>query len=1613
MELTEKLLVELQRRLKIGNRRGVHLNAIPANSRYKFDLNRLSHIDKNLPRNFIHSLLTELPLKFRISWKDNVPDLNSLFVEDQTQLVRITKNFENLINQTEVIESEKGINTFGFGFPILIRRDQVDNKLTVAPILIWSLRIKRTKEFNTWEIYRNEDDPIYLNEVLINHLQSDSGIEIEQIPSEMLDDGLISFDELIEICANLIKDINTTVSSDIKDTFKKKIENISSIGDKAHYEKLPLNSTNAFIEFGGLFSIFEVQKQNIINEYGNLLELQGLSIELDDLEGQFFQPISSVETDPSQQSILHSLAVTRNVLIQGPPGTGKSQTLTAILINALENHKKTIVVCEKRTALEVLHNALIEKGLSFHCILIRDIIKDRKTVVDSVRDRVDKSEYRHYRYNYSKESLDNIIKKAEGIINSINCKHKKLDEKLLLNKSWTDIVGNLLTELKELVDDCNLDVDKVHFNYSSQELNSFLELVQKGQSLYNDFNLNKTASFINPIKLIGDNPYLLEQNINDDFDFYCKEIESINILFELVKKEYSNLRDQELNSQILKLNQLKAEFENDFSLFENLIQHHRNDFFKFRNAELSVQTKKLNTIITKIESIFLVNQNNPDLFNEGKIQGFGYKVKSLFSKSKRQTIIIYKELQRLFTQIESTVLLSGDFENIDFAGSINSKMQILPSLNVKINEVKSKFTEKITNEFENLHLHTLLDNEDTQIFFKELDIILSNNSISDELSSLLTKIRDQNLAFIIDFYQKFQNIADFLKNSKDLNHQYKIIGSLTALKSSLSDINSKIESIQKNFDVQILYEFDDIDILTVSSCDLSLSNLQSLQEKSKELMEKINSDNWTVDKINISSFGTFLSDVERIIEFKKAYFSNEHDLFFTEFRWYQYYNGLTEQNKKIINELKGKTDWRKVFLINYLDSLLVSSATVDLPTNENEHFELENTLFGLEKEQLKYIREYWYSQQIDTTRDFEKRNITLSVENLYNKRSSNRYKRLSLRQIVQYDANLFTTFFPIILTSPDVCCNLFKGMQGYFDIVMFDEASQLRLEDNLPAILKGKQIIIAGDEHQMPPSNYFNKIFEGYIEDEEDLDEDDEIIVDKDNSLLSCESLLDFGEELNFDKKFLDFHYRSRHPFLIDFSNYAFYNQRLKPLPHSFDYVPIKYIQVNGTFSEYINEAEAEMVLSIIDNNIHQLPNGEYPTVGVATFNIAQRNLIMAKIEERRKFDKYMQFNEKIHDLGLDDPRSNKSFIKNLENIQGDEKDVIILSTTYGIRKDGKFTHRFGPLNFSKGYKLLNVIITRAKYKVYVCSSIPEPIFLNYKEYLTDQGSNNKRAVLYAYLSYCKAVSEGNNDLRLSVLTALSENTSKKTNINALRGEFESPFEEEVYERLLDFFDEGKLIPQLQFAGFRIDIVYDPQIFGVPKIAIECDGAKHHSSREAYLYDRHRQKILEDHGFVFHRIWSTNWWRNPKRETDRLVHFIKDTVTTKSKISAKHIPHISSAFTDDIQNIEKYISKISFIDIEKDVETIQSIEKTATKQTELFSNEVKLNSKVKVKYVNNGKDVYVQIVDSSFYTHEKSNGIQKINIRSPLAISLIGHSIGDIVKVGNLDNFVEILEISD
>ncbi|RLZ07138.1 hypothetical protein EAH69_11865 [Faecalibacter macacae] len=567
-------------------------------------------------------------------------------------------------------------------------------------------------------------------------------------------------------------------------------------------------------------------------------------------------------------------------------------------------------------------------------------------------------------------------------------------------------------------------------------------------------------------------------------------------------------------------------------------------------------------------------------------------------------------------------------------------------------------------------------------------------------------------------------------------------------------------------------------------------------------------------------------------------------------------------------------------------------------------------------------------------------------------------------------------------------------------------------------MMKGKQIIIAGDEHQMPPSSFFTKILDGQIDSEDDLEDDENIFIDDKNNfeaqILNAVSLLDFASLLKFENISLDFHYRSKHPDLIEFSNAAFYNNKLIALPPSHQYNAIQYDNMDGAFIDRINKAEAIKVLEILQNDIHPNKDGSYPSVGIATFNIEQRNYIKKLILEKQQDPKLVKFSNKINKL-----LENGMFVKNLENIQGDERDIIIISTTYGKDKDGRQSERYGLLNFQKGYKLLNVIVTRAKNKCFVVTSIPEDKILNFRQYLALEKSNNRKAVFMAYLAYAKAVSENNEELKNNVLEALKENTLNKVGPSTfLYAETESPFEDEVYQYLAEYFGVDNLYTQYKFGGFRIDIVYDFKVAGIPKIAIECDGAKYHSSDEAYLHDIHRQKILEGYGFVFHRIWSTDWWRNPEFEFNRLKDFIetyKDEIEKKRlKLEELDFQEEEILFEDnsdeilfDPNEIELNIPSIekNYIDdliVEEDEVSITTIIDTTPK--------VKINSLVTVKYALDEKIVTLKIVALPKDAITK-NDIIGIHYTTPIAQQLLEKQVGAVLNIPNTSNSVEILEI--
>ena len=252
--------------------------------------------------------------------------------------------------------------------------------------------------------------------------------------------------------------------------------------------------------------------------------------------------------------------------------------------------------------------------------------------------------------------------------------------------------------------------------------------------------------------------------------------------------------------------------------------------------------------------------------------------------------------------------------------------------------------------------------------------------------------------------------------------------------------------------------------------------------------------------------------------------------------------------------------------------------------NDDIHRKLCISSERIKEYQIKKIKIDWSLFQLKAIKNFSHRNFT--VKALYNLRGNGGLKRNSLRKIISTDFRLFSDFFPVILVNPVACSSIIPLKPHLFDFVVFDEASQLRIEDTFVSLIRGKYKIISGDLHQMPPSNYFSSSI--VVEDtSETEDEDDDISFSESNNITNLAdsgSLLGFGEDSGYKRTYLDYHYRSRHPHLINFSNSAFYGTRLIPMPPKSFIKPIRFLQVDGIYEDkkVVNPEEAKAVVEII-----------------------------------------------------------------------------------------------------------------------------------------------------------------------------------------------------------------------------------------------------------------------------------------------------------------------------------------------------------------------------------------------------------------------------------------------
>lgn len=454
-------------------------------------------------------------------------------------------------------------------------------------------------------------------------------------------------------------------------------------------------------------------------------------------------------------------------------------------------------------------------------------------------------------------------------------------------------------------------------------------------------------------------------------------------------------------------------------------------------------------------------------------------------------------------------------------------------------------------------------------------------------------------------------------------------------------------------------------------------------------------------------------------------------------------------------------------------------------------------------------------------------------------------RHIPIRQLVRRAGRALQGLKPCFMMSPLSVAQYLEPGQITFDLVVMDEASQLKPEDALGAVGRARQLIVVGDPNQLPPTSFFDRT-DGVSDDEEA------------SAVQDTESILDICIT-NYRKRRLRWHYRSEHESLIAFSNYRFYDDDLiifpSPLGKNSSYgVHLHYIE-GATYQKGRNRAEAEAVALAIIAHFRSAPK---LSLGVATFNREQAELVLDVLDRLQKQQPWLEQAIKQTENG-EEP----FFVKNLENVQGDERDVIFVATTYGPdQATGKVYQRFGPIAGDTGWRRLNVIFTRAKKRLELFTSLRAADIK-----LSDTPTKGTVA-LKQYLEYAE--------------------TGLLPDYGSIGGrEPDSDFEVAVARHLNEH--GFKTVAQVGVSGFFIDLgVLHPERQGEFVLGVECDGAAYHSSKSVRDRDRLRQEILERKGWRIHRIWSTDWFKNREREINRLLAAVRQAVGADTAVAVRN-----------------------------------------------------------------------------------------------------------------------------
>ena len=736
-------------------------------------------------------------------------------------------------------------------------------------------------------------------------------------------------------------------------------------------------------------------------------------------------------------------------------------------------------------------------------------------------------------------------------------------------------------------------------------------------------------------------------------------------------------------------------------------------------------------------------------------------------------------------------------------------------------KIQVKNIHEFKTSFEDIRTHS------TFIYYFDLNDLSRLESLSPALLSLSSYRANTNLGLVKGYFAKRKNLKEInakqlLPWQKSQNDLYQLIGNEVSLLAKWNDSKSgspEINEVVSEFDQIVSFVDNLIEMITklqkrlplmTSTEELTFTEIEGVIQKYlpiSDLIKVLPAINKRMNEVRTRKLSSILSV---LVEFK-----------LTPAQASAFWN-LTWVSAQISGEIKKQTSWKDV---------------ADNLTREVEIFKDLDT---------RHLRSNVTKILSHLTQSYSA--LPIPDKTLLTRESEKNHSHLPFRKLLEKIPDSILRIKPVMAMSPLAVSRLLPCKEGMFDIVIFDEASQIKPEDAITSIYRGKQLVVAGDRFQLPPTNFGERTIE------EDVIESDDY---SDPATTGMESILTsaigvFSADRNI--KPLRLHYRSNDERLISWSNFHIYRKAGEELftfpsldveSHSalrYSYLP----NVKTQSMSVANEAEIQKVKEVVLAHIKNHPE---LSLGIIAFGMRH------SIRLQDEFNILEKENDAFYEWKQSwSEKREKFFIKNIERVQGDERDAIIITPGYAPNLDGNVPLQFGSLNRQGGERRLNVAASRSK---------------EYMHLVTSMRSSD------IDLKRSKSAS-------IALLRSLLEFMENEGRLVEAEYEFSvptTPFEEEILQKLSD---AGLTVDcQVGDSGFKIDFaVRDPKT-NKYQLAIEADGATYHSSEYARERDYMRQRILENRGWKFVRIWSTDWWENPDREVKRVLNALSANPTRK------------------------------------------------------------------------------------------------------------------------------------